>query len=875
MSKTPTICLTMIIKNESKIIERCLTAAAPACDFMAICDTGSTDNTVEIVENFFKTNNIKGQLHHHEWKNFGHNRSLSLIAAKKSGADYALCIDADMILEIKSHFDKTKLTKDCYSIPQQTPSLYYYNIRIMSLKKKWFCVGVTHEYYSCKGPHTKENTDMLVINDIGDGGAKADKFERDIRLLTQGLIDEPNNERYMFYLAQSYFDTQQYDKATKWYKERIAKAGHFIEEIYYSYFRLALIAEYTKKTPKEVEGAYLTAWKCLSSRAEPLYEVARYLRCIGNNERAYSYAKIGSTIPFPANQILFISKNVYDYKIKDELAMAAMNLGKMEEAANIWSKLLKRGMIPEFDLNRVRSLLNNCSAHVKNINNMERLIEDVKTSNDPKDMLDLAQAYIKNNQWSEAKEWFERSIDKADKDDKWYARYMLAKCYEHDNKWSDALNNYLESYNDSGRAEPINSIVSYYRTNKKHRLALDFVKIGLSLSVINEKYLDINCYTWNFIYELTIISYYLGLHDLGLLACEKILAGWVPNRNRLNDLNYWRKHGVERNRMFYLKPLSDYGETVFQRIKIPTKPQWLLCNPCLINRQNGETELFVRSVNYITHVNNGEYSYPFGNVDTTTYVVSLSESDTKELSYDSPIMRNDMQKFITYPENDTTKYYDSMVVGFEDIRVIELNGKLYGFGMSRKTSSNNICQQVLIPLDENYQMEKVIVLNYDHSVNQKNWMPFVHNNEIHILYMCDPFVIIKPDLETGDCEIISRRNQKYNMSLYRGGSPGLSFDDGYLFVVHEVFFEGKIRKYIHRFLYMNKQFQISKISQPFFLKDKTIEFVIGLSYDPTGKYLCIGMGYQDRKAYLVKVDIDVVKNMLEYGSEIESDIILK
>ena len=52
MSKA-TLCLNMIVKNESKIIARLLTSVSPIIDSYCICDTGSTDNTVEIIQNFF------------------------------------------------------------------------------------------------------------------------------------------------------------------------------------------------------------------------------------------------------------------------------------------------------------------------------------------------------------------------------------------------------------------------------------------------------------------------------------------------------------------------------------------------------------------------------------------------------------------------------------------------------------------------------------------------------------------------------------------------------------------------------------------------------------------------------------------------------
>ena len=74
-NKKITICLCMIVKNESKIIERCLNAAKEAIDYVSICDTGSTDQTIEIIENWCLENNIEGKVHQEEFKNFCHNRT--------------------------------------------------------------------------------------------------------------------------------------------------------------------------------------------------------------------------------------------------------------------------------------------------------------------------------------------------------------------------------------------------------------------------------------------------------------------------------------------------------------------------------------------------------------------------------------------------------------------------------------------------------------------------------------------------------------------------------------------------------------------------------------------------------------------------------
>jgi glycosyltransferase involved in cell wall biosynthesis len=39
------VCLNMIVKNESKVIERCLRSVKGCIDYWVIVDTGSTDDT--------------------------------------------------------------------------------------------------------------------------------------------------------------------------------------------------------------------------------------------------------------------------------------------------------------------------------------------------------------------------------------------------------------------------------------------------------------------------------------------------------------------------------------------------------------------------------------------------------------------------------------------------------------------------------------------------------------------------------------------------------------------------------------------------------------------------------------------------------------
>ena len=239
MTNKPTICLNMIVKNESKVILRLLQSVLPIIDAYCICDTGSTDDTVEIIYNFFLEKNIPGKIIHEPFKDFAHNRNVALKACPGM-SDFVLFLDADMILDARN-FDKIQLWDyDFLYILQGSENFYYQNVRIVRNNGLCSYTGVTHEYINTPGGAKSKlfNKDELFILDIGDGGAKSDKYERDIRLLKKGVEDEPENAtRYYFYLANSYMNIGQYKNAIETYKKRI-ECGGWVQEIWYSSFNI-------------------------------------------------------------------------------------------------------------------------------------------------------------------------------------------------------------------------------------------------------------------------------------------------------------------------------------------------------------------------------------------------------------------------------------------------------------------------------------------------------------------------------------------------------------------------------------------------------------------------------------------------------------
>lgn len=314
----PTLVLNMIVKNESRIIERLLATVAPIIDAYCICDTGSTDDTKDIITRFMADKGIKGEVFDEPFKNFGYNRSVSLERATAWG-DYALLLDADMKLVLGPKFSKDLFTQAGYLVLQGSSAFEYFNTRIVKLGIGVKCVCPTHEYYDFPAgtQHTMRlPRDFMRIDDIGDGGCKADKFTRDIRLLKEGLEEEPTNGRYHFYIANSYRDLGQHKEAIEWYKKRIALGG-WHEEIWNSMYEMG---KCHLATGEHAQGVYtlLEAYNYHSARAEPLHEITQHFRVRGKNIAAQMICDKAKAIPYPTQDVLFIKRDVYDYLLEYE-----------------------------------------------------------------------------------------------------------------------------------------------------------------------------------------------------------------------------------------------------------------------------------------------------------------------------------------------------------------------------------------------------------------------------------------------------------------------------------------------------------------------------------------------------------------------------
>ena len=323
-NKKPTICLNMIVKNESKIITRLFDSVLPIIDCYCICDTGSTDNTIELIEEYFKNKKIPGKIVNEPFRNFAHNRNFALNSCLNM-SDYVLLLDADMLLEIKD-FDKSMLVDNSYLLLQGNENFYYNNLRIVKNDGLSKYIGVTHEYLSTPYPSNKSiGKNQLFIIDIGDGGSKSNKFQRDVELLKKGIEDEPENrERYYFYLANSYFDSNQNELAIETYKTRITYNG-YDHEVWYSYYRIGLAYQRMGEKEKAI-SAWLEGYNYLPLRIENIYEIIKHYRIEGKQKVALNFYEMAKNLLKKINNkdtFLFLQNDVYVYKLDYEYSIIA------------------------------------------------------------------------------------------------------------------------------------------------------------------------------------------------------------------------------------------------------------------------------------------------------------------------------------------------------------------------------------------------------------------------------------------------------------------------------------------------------------------------------------------------------------------------
>ena len=341
MTRTPTICLAMIVRDEAQVVERAIASALAFVSSWRVIDTGSRDETPEMV--MAALGHLPGELRRSEWLDFGHNRS-ELLTWARGTAEWLLLLDADMTVESDgdvalrlSEFEHdAALLKVDGGVSYRMPYL-------VRSEPPWHFVGRTHEYLACDQSFSTGWFDSLRLVHHGDGGSRSDKVERDLRMLNCELLDDPSNPRTHFYLGQTLRDAGDLELAAEHYDRRVTLGG-WDEEVFYAEYQLGLIEATLGRD--RASNSLLSAWDRRPTRAEPLYHLARINRIAGRHQLSWVFSSLASGIPMP-DDLLFVEPWLYRWGISFERCDAAWRIGHDELASTLCRELLDMDGIPD------------------------------------------------------------------------------------------------------------------------------------------------------------------------------------------------------------------------------------------------------------------------------------------------------------------------------------------------------------------------------------------------------------------------------------------------------------------------------------------------------------------------------------------------
>ena len=348
-----TICLCMIVKDEAPVIRRCLDSVRPLIDRWLIVDTGSADGTQEIVREHFR--DIPGDLVERPWRDFAHNRSEALALARPHGA-YTLIIDADDAMVVPDGFRLPDLDADSYTVDIDFGTIRYQRPQLVRSALGWRYEGVIHEYLVCEDA-TTSGTLPLVLRIHQDGARRRDPdtFRKDVAVLERAIAEETDPfrlARYTFYLAQSYRDSGEGEKAAPLYLRR-AEMGFWDQEVYCSLLYAGRLMQALGRDATDVLAVYARAAELCPMRAEARHAASFLHRSRHEFRLGYYVAKPAIDLPAPPGG-LFVEAWIYEYGLLDEFGVNAYWSAHYTDCHLACARLLTERKLPDHMIPRIQ-----------------------------------------------------------------------------------------------------------------------------------------------------------------------------------------------------------------------------------------------------------------------------------------------------------------------------------------------------------------------------------------------------------------------------------------------------------------------------------------------------------------------------------------
>lgn len=364
--------LLIMVKNAGDSFKQVLLDNLPFIDRWTILDTGSTDNTINII-NEVLTDKKPGNLYREPFLNFRDSRNRCIELAGKSCVFNIMLDDTYVIHGNLREFltiARNDKIADSYSILIKGLDMYYTSNRIAKSERNLKYIYTIHEVLehnlNVSIPNKKlkglpSNLDSIYIEDristYMQDRTNARKL-KDLECLFDEMKKEPENPKHIYYTAETYLCLYDYKNAYEYYKKRSEFNGNIKghnEEVQDSLYKMGVLGYYNLKNPwTQCERELLNCYEFDKNRPESLFVIAEYYRSVGNNiELSYKYAKSAYEVKDPTldgTYCMNLKVDVYRFHIPKMLLELAYNMNDFQLAYDCAKKILEYKKDPTINM---------------------------------------------------------------------------------------------------------------------------------------------------------------------------------------------------------------------------------------------------------------------------------------------------------------------------------------------------------------------------------------------------------------------------------------------------------------------------------------------------------------------------------------------
>ena len=351
----PLLVVVIMIKNEAASIQATLNSyVAGGIKHFFIFDTGSTDETLTLVQDYFKQYALTFALYQEPFIDFAQSRNRALELAEQcfTNAVFFIMPDAEWHLQYPNVLmtfceqEKTQTTP-LYLLAIKMGSIAFTTARLFRVASRIRFQGIVHEVPAQIAEVKVPDPVCFQVHTTPQGAAKTKlRWERDLVLLSNHLAENADDPRTVFYLAQTHECLERFEEAYHLYQLR-SKLPGWDEENFITFYRLGCLAQRLSQetassevTWEQAMNYFLQAFALRPHRIEPLVKMAEYY-WPSNPQACYLYIKHAYDLPYPIQDRLFIEKEMYDYDRYEMMSRCAWYVGEYALGAEASIKALE------------------------------------------------------------------------------------------------------------------------------------------------------------------------------------------------------------------------------------------------------------------------------------------------------------------------------------------------------------------------------------------------------------------------------------------------------------------------------------------------------------------------------------------------------